>query len=190
VSVGTTVNLQAVWMSSASDVWIVGPSTIWRSTDGGGSFTATGKAGSLFAISGTGPNDVWVTGENANVYHWAGGVWTTVKPTTSTTTYYSVLALAANNVWVTDFYPSKETLRWDGAAWTPYKTSIFNGGNMAARSASDIWAVGASKVGRWNGAAWTVTSPLGTAAVLWSVASAPGHTWAVGSSGLIGHYTY
>ncbi|MBX3159810.1 MAG: hypothetical protein KF773_27820 [Deltaproteobacteria bacterium] len=189
VSVGTTTNLQAVWMSSASDIWIAGPSTIWRSTNGGTSFTATGKAGSLFAISGTGPNDVWVTGENANVYHWANNTWTTVKPTTSTTTYYAVLALATNNVWVTDFYPGKETLRYNGSTWTAATTSIFNGG-MSALSASDVWAVGATKVGRWNGSAWTVTAPLGTSSSLWSVATAPGHAWVVGSNALIGHYTY
>ena len=190
VSVGTTANIQAVWLSSASDIWMAGPGTIWRSTNGGASFTATGKAGSLYSISGTGPNDVWVTGENANVYRWNGSTWSTVKPTTSTTTYYSVLALATNLVWTASFYPGKQELRSNGSTWTAVTTSIFNGTNMSALSANDIWAVGAAKVGRWNGSAWTVSSPFGTSAVVWSVATVPGSAWVVGANGLIAQYAY
>ena len=61
---------------------------------------------------------------------------------------------------------------------------------LYATSASDIWGVGATRVGRWNGTAWTTTTPFGTNANLWGVSGAPGHLFAVGSNGLIAHYAY
>jgi hypothetical protein len=186
----TTSNVDAIWGSSASDIWLAGPSTVWHSTNGGASWTTSALSGALFSISGTSADDVWVTGENAYLRHWANNTWTTVNPGAGTSTYFTVLALATNNVWTTDFTPSKETLRYTGSTWTPARTgsAIFQG--LHAKSATDIWGVGASKIGRWNGTAWTVTSPVGTNASLWSVTGAPGHVWAVGSSGLIAHYVY
>ena len=61
---------------------------------------------------------------------------------------------------------------------------------MHAMSATDIWGVSGSKVGRSNGSAWTLTTPLGTGAQLYGVAGTTGHVWAVGGTGLIAHYAY
>jgi hypothetical protein len=186
----TTSNVDAIWGSSANDIWLAGPATVWHSTNGGASWTTSNLAGSLFAISGTGPNDVWVTGENAYLRHWANNRWTTVNPGAGTSTYFTVLALATNSVWTTDFFPNKETLRWNGSTWTAAKTNNAIFQQLHAKTASDIWGVGASKIGRWNGSVWTVTQPVGTSASLWSVTGATGHVWTVGSSALIAHYVY
>jgi hypothetical protein len=185
----TTSNVEAVWCSSATDIWMAGPSTVWHST--GGAFTAIGIAGTLYAISGTGPNDVWVTGENTNLHHYTGaGKWTTVNPGASTSTFFSILAVATNNVWAADYYPNKETMRWNGSTWGANKTtsSIFQG--MYSTSASDIWGVGGDKIGHWTGSAWASSTVLGTTVSLWSVTGASGNLWTVGNGALIAHYVY
>ncbi|MEO8698948.1 MAG: hypothetical protein ABI867_02860 [Kofleriaceae bacterium] len=186
----TTSNVDAIWGSSATDIWLAGPSTVWHSTNAGTSWTTSALSGALFSISGTGPGDVWVTGENAYLRHWANNRWTTVNPGAGTSTYFTVLALATNSVWTTDFFPNKETLRYNGSSWIAAKTSSAIFQDLHATTASDIWGVGASKIGRWNGSVWTVSSPVGSNASLWSVTGVPGQLWAVGSSALIAHYVY
>jgi len=181
----TTTNLEAVWGSGASDVWIVGSSIAlhWN----GATFATSALTGSLLSVSGTGANELWIAGENASVRHWTGLAWTTVSPGIGTSTFFAVLAIASNNVWVSDFLPNKEAVRYNGSTWTTTKTfgGIFNG--LAANSASAIWGAGGSRVGRWNGTAWTTSQPFGSNAVLWSVAATPTDVWVVGDGALIGH---
>lgn len=184
-------SLDAVWGSSANDVWLVGSGTVlhWN----GSTFSTSATfSGTLGAVSGTGPTDVWATGENTNLHHFTGGIWTNPTiPGLGTSTFFAVLALATNNVWVTDFVSNKETEQWTGgSSWTPHATNsgagagIFNG--LSALAANDIWGAGASRIGHWDGSAWTTSSPLGSVS-LWSVTTVAGHAWVVGSGGTIAH---
>jgi hypothetical protein len=185
----TTSEVDAVWGSSATDIWLAGTSAVYHSTDGS-TFTKTAMSGSMLSISGTSTSDVWVTGENTYVHHWNGKAWTTVNPGAGTSTYYSVIALATNNVWTSDFMPSKETERYNGSTWTANKTggAIFE--SMFPNSASDIWGVGGTKIGRWNGSAWTVTTLTGVTTQLWSVSGTTTDAWTVGDNAVIEHFTY
>jgi len=185
VAVATTANLDAVWGSSSSDVWFAGSGTVLHWTGAG--FTSSGFAGALLSVSGTGPSDVWATGENASMHHWNGAAWATSTPVSGTNTYFAVFALATGDVWVTDFMPGKETAHWNGAKWTTARTGsgIFNG--MSAVAPNDVWGAGGNRVGHWNGTAWTTEQPFGTSVALWSVAAVPGNAWIVGSAGLIAH---
>jgi hypothetical protein len=184
----TSSNLDAVWGSGPDDVWMVGGGTVLRWNGTG--FTTFGFGGVLLAVSGTGPSDVWVTGENTNLKHFTGSGWTSVNPGAGTSTFFSVLALSTTDVWAANFNPGKETVHMSGTRWTPQRTSsgIFQG--MAAFSATDLWAVGGSRVGHWSGSSWILGQPFGTSASLWSVATAPGHAWIVGSNALIAHRAF
>jgi hypothetical protein len=182
---GTTVDLNAIWGSSANDVWIAGVGRVlhWDGTQ----FTTKLLSGTLLAIHGSGPNDVWVTGENALVDHFSNGTWTTgINPGTGTT-YFSVHALAANNVFVGGLLPTKETLQFTGASWLTRAATgcIFQG--LFSTSATNLWGVGGTRIGRWNGTTWTVEAPAGAAAQLWDVTGTGNHVWVVGSDSLILH---
>ncbi|MBC7975125.1 MAG: hypothetical protein H7138_09085 [Myxococcales bacterium] len=181
----STSDVDSVWGSGPSDVWFAGGGTVLRWN--GSSFTTQSFAGTMLSISGTGPRDVWACGENTNLRHFTGTSWVTVNPGAGTSTFFSVLPLSANDVWASDFFPSKETMHWTGSRWVAQRTSgaIFN--SMSALSASDIWGAGGNDVGHWNGTAWLSDSPFGSNAAMWSVTTTPGHVWLVGSNALIGH---
>ncbi len=185
----TASNIDAVWLASANDIFMSGGSSVWRSANGGASFTQNSMTGSLFAISGVSANEVYVTGENSYVRKWNGSAWSTVNPGAGTTTYFSVLAIGPGNVWVSDYMPNKETMHLVSSKWTAAKTTSAIFQSMHKSSATEVWGVGASKVGRFNGTTWTTSAPLGNVS-LWSVTGAPGHVWTVGSSGTVGHYVY
>src|ERR1044071_738354 len=150
---GLSSDIDAVWASSTSNAWFVGGGAAVRWN--GSQFISSSLTGQLLGVSGTGPSDVYVTGEDANVRHWTGSAWTTMTPGAGTT-YLSVLAIATNNVWVSDFMPGKHTTRWTGSAWSPFTTGGANFNGMSALSTSDIWGAGGAKIGHWNGSSWTV----------------------------------
>lgn len=190
VSVGTaSSSFEGVYAASATQIFICGGASVWRSTNGT-TFASTGMTGSLFAIAGVSASEVYVTGENSYVRKWNGTSWSTVNPGAGTPTYFAVVAIASNDIWVSDYMPSKETMHLSGTKWTAKGTSAAVFQSMHKTTASDVWGVGASKVGRFNGTSWTMTTPFGTGASLWSVTGAPGHAWAVGANGLVGHYQY
>jgi hypothetical protein len=186
---GPTTDLDSVWAASSTDVWFTGSTVVLRWN--GSTFSTAGSfSGPLLSVSGTGSNDVWVTGENTNVHHWNGSTWTTFTPGVGTTSYLSVLAVAANDDWVSDFIPNKETSHCNGSAWTAQKASSGGWNGMSALSSTDIWGAGGSHVGHWNGTTWSAETPPGTSPLLWSVTTRPGNAWIVGNSGLIGHRTF
>jgi hypothetical protein len=188
VAVASTNNLNAVWMASANDIFIAGGGSVLRSTNGGASFTKYNFSGSAVGISGSGPNDVWVTTESSYVRRFNGSTWSTVNPGAGTS-YFAIHVRALNDTLVSSYTPNKETMQFAANKWTARKATgaIFQ--RMHAASANDIWGVGSSKVGRWNGSTWTVTSPLGAVSLL-GAGGAPGHVWAVGENGVIAHYAY
>ena len=186
----SAAEVDAVWGSSPSDVWFVGSGTVqhWNGT----SISIAGSfGGSLIAVSGTGPQDVWITGENAGLRHWNGSTWSLVSTGVGTATYFTVLAIATNNVWVSDLMSTRETVNFAGGRWIPRSTmsTVFN--SVAAVAANDLWAVGSSsKVGHWNGTSWASDQPIGNFGSLWSVTTAPGNLWLVGDGGVIAHRSF
>lgn len=190
VAVSATANFECVYALSASEVFLCGGSSVWRTTNGGASFTVSNMTGSLFAISAASASEVYVTGENSYIRKWNGSSWSTINPGAGTSTYFAVLAIGAGDYWVSDYMPSKETMHFASKKWAAKATSTAIFQAMHKTSASDVWGVGGAKVGRFNGSAWTMTTPLGTSASLWSVSGVPGHVWAVGANGLVGHYAY
>jgi hypothetical protein len=176
-----------------------------------------GTTGSeLLAVSTASPTDVWavgsVTGSVANVNrtlieHFNGSAWSVVpSPNLSQEgdNLTGVAAISATNVWAVGwFLNDAETqilpliLHFNGSAWsavpnipTNNNTTILHG--IAARSATDIWAVGEAGIDprnialHFNGTQWSITPlaviPSSHQQTLAGVASVSStDVWAVGS---------
>jgi hypothetical protein len=183
--------VDSIWGSSASNVWFVGSTSVLRWN--GSSFSEFGFGGTLLAVSGTGPNDVWVTGELTNLHRYNGTSWTTFVGSAGSS-MWTVLAIATNDVWAAGKMPGKDTTHYNGVRWTTVKTSPLASTavqfqSMSAEAGNDVWGVGNSKIGHWNGTAWSLEEPFGSGQALWSVSTVPGHMWIVGDGGLIAHRT-
>jgi hypothetical protein len=182
---GATTDVDAVWGTASTNMWFAGQGTVLHWT--GSSFTTSTFGGTLLGISGTSASDVWTTGENTNAHHWNGTSWTTLTPGAGTSTYFTVLDVGSNDVWVTDFFPNKESVHYDGTSWTVKKTFSGQFDSLSALGTSDIWGAGASRIGHWDGTAWTTGQPLGTGVSLWSVTAVATDVWVVGDSAEIAH---
>lgn len=179
-----TIDLHAVFGTAADDVYLVGTGTVVHFD--GKSFASRSLPGEPLAISGTSSTDLWVTGENARVSHFTGSWQTGIDPGAGST-YLGVLAVAPDDVWVSTFTPSKQTLRFDGEAWTAYPAPGTAFQRLYAVAPDDVWAAGGSKVGHFTGAAWELDAPAGATAQLWGLHGAGSKLWAVGSDALILH---
>jgi len=174
----------------------------------------------LTAISAISATDIWAVGEFTNAsytnsayaLHYDGTSWAvTVLPQPSVNgpsspVLHGVTAVASNNVWVVGENEEVPGLgittlieHWNGSAWsivaspTPGAYPALNA--VAARSASDVYAVGFNMpsvnggvqqglILHWNGSTWSAdTDPTtGTFSPLYGAATLPGaaNEWAVG----------
>jgi hypothetical protein len=182
----------------------------------------------LSGISALSPSDIWAVGGVATVVgttvqtrtlveHWNGTTWSIVpsRNATSNNLLTGVAAVAANNVWAVGYtittdgsnQPDKTLVEhWNGSAWSvvasPSPASNDTLSGVAARSATDVWAVGTRQdrsgaipidrtlTEHWNGSAWSVVpSPNvgGNDNLLNGVGAATGDVWTVGSSEVTAH---
>ena len=149
-------------------------------------FTTKNLAGIVLGVHGTGPTDVWATGENSKVDHF-DGTWTTGINAGGGNSYFGIHALAATNVFVASGVPGAETRQWNGTTWTARAAAgcVFLG--FFSTGATNLWGTGGTKVGHWDGTSWMVEAPVGGAADFRSVSGAGSHVWVVGSESLILH---
>jgi hypothetical protein len=178
-------NVDSIWGSSPTNVWFVGSTTVLRWN--GSTFNTFGFGGTLLSVSGTSATDVWVTGENAYLQRYNGVSWSRVMPPGTGSTYLAVFARTFTDVWAATVMPGKETIRWNGIKWTPFRNDVrvfFK--SIAGEGANDLWAAGNSHVGHWNGTSWASEEPFGDQ-TLWSVTTTPGHVWVVGNNAFIAH---
>lgn len=98
-SAGPISALQTVWAASPADVWVGSPLMHFAS----GQFTSANVEGTITALAGTASDDVYAVGytdgtpTNGVVYHFDGSNW---SQRAKCATPYSVLALAANDLYV------------------------------------------------------------------------------------------
>lgn len=98
--------LEAIWGSSASDVWAVGEGGVIRRFTGGPSFVAVPDAPTrqaLHGVWGSGPDDVWVVGDGGTILHFDGAAWTTATvafPLGPKPDLRGVWGSGPNDVWV------------------------------------------------------------------------------------------
>jgi hypothetical protein len=193
------VEADAVWGSSASDVWAVGSyatinhfdGTGWAPVDAGIPSAAKSKM-HLYAVSGTPQGEMWAIGQGGQFVHFDGKAYE-VGTSASVSDMRALWVRSADDIWAAG--QSGVVQRWTrGTGWakvasTPSAT--LNG--LWGRSASDVWAVAStSGLYHFDGNAWsTVPGPAtGTSQVLNALTGTPdGAMWAVGAAGTILHYT-
>jgi hypothetical protein len=191
--------------------------------------TPAGAATSqLAAISALSPTNIWAVGSVVNIVntavqnrtlveHWNGSAWSIVPARNSTTSNLltGVTAVAANDVWAVGYtittdgsnQPDRTLIEhWNGTSWSivasPTVASNDTLTGVAARSATDIWAVGFRQdhsgpipidrtlTEHWNGSAWSVVASPNVGSndnLLNAVAAVPGDVWAVGSWEVFDH---
>lgn len=154
-AISGTSSLHGVYTPSASDTWIVGDGgKTYRYVPANSGWQVDMNAGgALFAISGTGPSDIWAVGQTGTALHYNGAAWVAVL-TSTTQDLYALWASAANDVW---FVGANGTaLRWDGFMVRNASTGL--SGTLRAiwgADAMNIFAAGdAGRLFQFNGTAW------------------------------------
>jgi hypothetical protein len=197
--------LNAVWGSSADDVWAFAEkgdvlhleTGTWSSnspSDGTGPSYAT-----LQDVSGSGPNDAWAVGAaysdvvSGTLLHFDGTDWTAAS-TNSNLQFTGIWANAANDLWVVASDGGVDTvLRWNGTAFSESYAGPTRYGirKVWASGPNDAWAFGgnprASEHGvlHWDGQQWSSVPMDVIFTDLWG--SGPDDVWAVEGS-RVWHY--
>ena len=162
--------LLSMWGTSEKDIWTVGGplgnggSTLAMHFDGT-TWTkmAAGGPQTFWWVNGTGPNDVWMVGEEGRIAHWNGTAFEE-KPSGTTATLYGVWAAAPNDAWAVGGTPDQQDkpndllLHWDGAQWSPValpvvkKVALFK---VWGTTADDVYVVGeAGVIWHLTGGTW------------------------------------
>jgi hypothetical protein len=166
----------SAWGTGARDVYLVGGplgnggATLVEHFDGEAwERLSPGGEDTFWWVSGSGPNDVWMSGENGRITHWDGAKFREEQRLT-TATIWGLWAKSPTEAWAVGGTPGKGkgapndvVLRWDGAAWTaealpgaPLGRSL---NKVWGTSSEDLYAVG--ELGTvWHrvGAAWKLES--------------------------------
>ena len=102
----TTAELNGIWGSSASDVWIVGKGGTIRhwsndSTERWAIVTSP-TTNDCMRCGGPSPNNAWAVGDAGTILHWDGKAWTTLPRPSGRTKprLYGVWGSGPNDVWV------------------------------------------------------------------------------------------
>lgn len=138
----------------------------------------------LLAVGGTGPNDVWVSGGEATLFHWNGSQWADLSSS----------GLSAKTFWA-----SPQGTLWAGTAAGVFRktgtTFVKVAGldsvveSIHGTSDQDVWVTASDgsfdswpMVARWNGTAWAREN-TGAGQSLREVLVTPSTLWAAGRSG-------
>lgn len=188
--------LVSVWGSSARDFWFVdqNPSSVLRFD--GQRLTRTPVPKYLYAVSGSGPNDVWFVGKGlpstALAWRFDGSSYQEIKfPASEASKGLAAVSVrGASDVLAAG--DNGALLKYDGATWTPVPGSksevgahyngLWRGSGTSAR------LVGVSGfIGRVDGSGLTkVSQDLTGGSTLQAIwASGPNDLWAVGRNGVI-----
>jgi len=102
----TDGDLEAIWGSSADDIWAVGELGAIRHTSGDGPWTVVPSPTSadLHAIWGSSANDVWAVGDGGTVLHYDGNEWALatigLSPGDTPVRLNAVWGSGPDNVWI------------------------------------------------------------------------------------------
>ena len=172
---GGEETLYGIWGSGIEDVWVVGGTaprkqsasdpgegvvlrwtgTAWEPAD-------TPLAVTGFAVTGTGPDDVWIAGAQPDPIHWDGTTWSTVPLPGEAIPVNSFLRDVAvdpsGRVWVSGNSMDPDVEYWTGIiAWLEDgQWSVFETGRT--NDVAGIWSDGVLAVGAGEGTEiWTGT---------------------------------
>lgn len=196
VASGVTQTLRTVAGTGRNDVWIGGQSglllrwngTAWSKVSAPASFD-------IISVSCSQINDCWALVaqdmygvSSKSVMRWDGARWAQRSDIPTLGSFYGVLALGANEVWLA----GAPTYRFDGTSWVNTTMGVSPSLIKAIAVAAGQERVGAGIYGmimRWNGSKWSpVTSGRGDH-VSASFVGPAGEIWVAGSSKLLARYS-
>jgi hypothetical protein len=186
---GTGLGLTAGWSGGSADVWF-GAETQLLHFDGAAITTSkSGIIGTIAALWGSGPGDVWAVRAKGGILHWDGSGWRS-SPSATANDLSALSGSGAADVWSVG--PVGTVIHWDGQAWTPLADG--SQGPLQAlwgSSASDLWTSGPL---HWNGHLWAADQTDSTIPALDLCGFAPDDVWAAGvglqnglDAGYLGH---
>jgi hypothetical protein len=191
--------LQSVIALAPNDAWAVGWGVEhWDGT----AWTVVPAPGLSYAdVAAATPTDIWAVGNG--VAHWDGTAWSQV-PNPAVGELFGLTIVAPNNIWAVGVYgtgdldPNRTLIEhWDGTAWRIVPSpNVGSGDNtlidIAAVSASDVWAVGTGGptgelVEHWDGTRWTFGTGPGLGGLNRIRILAANDRWAIGN-GRVAHW--
>jgi hypothetical protein len=148
-------------------------------------------ASSIWAISGSGPGDVWMVGSSQRgtglVLHGNGAKFDVNGY--DGPSVRGVWGSRADDAWVAPYEGPIQ--HWNGSAWSkatmpPSTPALLR---IVGSGPDDVWAVGlGGGILRYHAGAWSASSS-GTKQILWCVwPRTPDDAWAVGNGGTILHW--
>lgn len=190
------IDADLVWASSPNDVWAVASYTSTYAHFNGTSWTSP----SIFfgfrarAIGGSGPNDVWIVGDDDKAMRYDGLSWTShpIPVTGQSTTYHAVWSVAPDRAFAASWDGARLLQCWNGATWSTCPGAMPHTQPFAAFGGSgpnDVYAVGPSNlVAHWNGTTWTETAIEHPNAFVGVAAAAPNDVFAIDYLGAMMHF--
>lgn len=180
---GPTAGLSAVWGTAADRLWAVGEKgTILSRSSGSPVWTAmtSPTTSTLTAIWGSGPTQMWAVGGEGTLLSGNGTRWVALSSGT-TASLNAIAGSGPLDAWAAG---SSRLLRWDGAGWSTFSTTI-GGLALAVLGPADAWLVSGTVVRRFDGTTWN-TAAVGVSDYFTGVwASGPSDVWLVGSKDFV-----
>lgn len=166
----------AIWGTSASDLWVVGENGGLRRSkgpvgDGGGAeqwttVKTTLTLAELRGIWGSSASDVWIVGDAGTIRHWSNDAsqrWEIV-PSPTTEDLRAVWGSGPNDAWAVG--DAGTILHWDGKTWSVATATLPLGPKprlygVWGSGPNDVWVVGESIALHFTGAKPPVTTKAG-----------------------------
>ncbi len=173
----------ALWSPIAGDLWAAGGEVIFHYVAGAWQKAFEGGAGWVQALAGASSDDFWGVGQAGTLVHGQKGAFTDVAQARPNANNRSVAPVGPNDAWIAS-PGSMSVQHWkDGmpvGGWVAAEARAIN--DVMARSASDIWVVGAKGLAaHYDGSTWTETSTGTTNDFTRVWANAANDVWAVGA---------
>ncbi|MBC7897944.1 MAG: hypothetical protein H7066_21160 [Cytophagaceae bacterium] len=152
-SVGPEFTNDAIWGSSSSDAWIVGPRTVLRYNGQGWPAHASPVLDSVQLTGGygTGPTNHWASSVAGGLLHFDGLQWTRLATPSlvGVGRIRNFWGTGASRIWgatVGGTFGPGAVVHYDGTTWTIVARDDLNHHGIWGHSASDLWAVGENGV--------------------------------------------
>ena len=182
--------IDAVWASSATDVWAatIGTMLHYNGTTWSNAYVADDD--SLSGVWGTGPSNVYAVGQNGSIAHFNGSSWTSavVNPPSGATGYHGIFGVSASNIYAVGNGGLVE--HFNGTSWT-FQARTGSGdlrGVWGDVTTQTFYAVSDDETAYINtNGSWTqmTFTPANTRGLQSIFGTAPTNVWAGGDSGVV-----
>lgn len=180
---GPSAGLRGVWGTAADRLWAVGEGGTILSRGSAAPFWSAMTAPTtrtLRAVWGSGPTQMWAVGSEGTLLSGNGTRWVALASGT-TAELLAIAGSGPSDAWIAG---TGRLLRWDGAGWSTFSTTI-GGTALSVLGPADAWLVSDTVVRRFDGTQWN-TVAVGVSDSFRGVwASGPSDVWLVGSKDFV-----